>query len=170
MKIIEAMKQCKDLARECDEILAKIKAHCAYPSMERPVYQDQTGQVSQWIQSRQDKIREIIRLKCSIADTNHNTTVAIKVGMNTITRTIAEWILRRRIYAALEADSYKGLTDRGIKEGYIKNSQSGEVERVEIVRCYSPELRDKTLTALMSEPSLIDATLEVINAVTDLLE
>jgi len=41
---------------------------------------------------------------------------------------------------------------------------------VKLVRNYNPERRDKKLAEYQSEPHEIDATLEVTNAVTDLLE
>jgi hypothetical protein len=61
------------------------------------------------------------------------------------------------------------LSDRGLKEGLIKNSQ-GETVEVKIVRYFDPAERDKKVAMFKSEPHEIDAALEVVNAVTDLIE
>lgn len=61
------------------------------------------------------------------------------------------------------------LTDRGLKEGTTKNSQ-GETTEVKIVRYFDPVARDKMVAMFKAEPHVIDASLEVINAVTDLIE
>jgi len=61
------------------------------------------------------------------------------------------------------------LSDRGLKEGTGANSQGATVE-VKIVRYFDPTLRDSRLAIYSSEPQMIDASLEVVNAVTDLIE
>ena len=61
------------------------------------------------------------------------------------------------------------LTDRGLKEGQLQQSV-GDPIIVKIVRCFDPAERDKKIDAYMSEPVLVDSRLEIINAVTDLIE
>jgi hypothetical protein len=71
--------------------------------------------------------------------------------------------------AALELASYTAMTDRGLKEGVIRQSNGTEQE-VKIRRYYDPKMRDSMKSMLQSAPSEIDAALEVANAVTDLIE
>jgi len=71
--------------------------------------------------------------------------------------------------AGKEMNVWKVLTDKGLKEGFIKES-SGEQREIKIIRCYEPEARDVMVDLYISEPMIIDSRLEVINAVSDLIE
>lgn len=65
--------------------------------------------------------------------------------------------------------AWSALTDRGIHEGKTKGPD-GDVIEIKIIRYYDPEVRDYQREALRVEPSVIDAALETVNAVTDLIE
>jgi len=169
MKIIEALKQIKELQRKADDLKDKVAKHSAYLSNETAVYENQKDQVHQWIQSHSDIMKEILRLRIAIQKTNLNTMVAIELGGKTVTKSIAEWVHRRRDLANGEALMWSRLTDRGLKEGIQKQS-TGQEQEVKIVRCYDPKERDTALYLYQSEPSIVDSKLEVVNAVTDLME
>jgi hypothetical protein len=81
---------------------------------------------------------------------------------------LAEWIWRRREYAALDLITWQKMTDRNLKEGNIKTS-TGEM-LVILVRNYDPIERDRKIAEYKGEAHEIDSTLEVVNAVTDLIE
>lgn len=168
MKIIEAMKKIKDLQKKADDLRTKVKQHCADLDFETAVYPDQKGQVQSWLQSHSDVVKEILALRFAIQKTNIATPVTIELGGVQVTKTIAEWIHRRRDLASLEMDVWRGLTDRNLKEGAIQQT-SGQTRDVKIRRYYDPAERDKKVDLYRSEPSIIDATLEVVNAVTELV-
>ena len=65
---------------------------------------------------------------------------------------------------------WKALTDRGLKEQNLQTAQGGAVTEVRIRRYYDPAERDAKRELYRTEPSVIDATLEVVNATTDLME
>ena len=171
MKIIEALKKIKDLARKADDIKAKIKEHCADLDCETPVYPDQRKQISDWLQAHSDIIKERAHLKTSIQRTNLATKVTIELGDVFVTKCISEWIDRRKEFAKLQEDSYRVLTDNGRRESYVSqptpNSPAVTIKRR---LYYDPSERDKKIELYRSEPSKIDSTLEIINAVTDLIE
>jgi hypothetical protein len=169
MKLIEALKKIQDLQRKFDDLKAKIARHSAQLDFETPVYHEQWKQVGEWVQACHDILAEILKLRIGIQRTNLATEVAIELGGKTVKKTIAEWIHRRRDLASREAEIWASLTDRGLKEGK-GTSPSGDIMELKIVRYYSPELRDRNLEVFQSEPSIIDARLEVVNAVTDLME
>lgn len=173
MKIIEAMKQVQDLNRKADDLAKKIKQHSAYNTMEGPTYTDektQTSAVSGWLQSRTDVLREALDLQFRIQKTNVVTKVSIETKSGTVVeRTIAEWIHRRRKYAQLERVGWAALTEKHVEVGKMKTS-SGELKEIKAILCYDPVRRDEMLDCLDSEPSRIDARLEVVNAVTDLVD
>jgi hypothetical protein len=169
MKIIEALKQTKDLTRKIADLQVKIAKNSAYPSNEKPVYENQKAQVSEWIQSVHDLLKEILRLKIAIQKTNLATEVVIELDGVPVTKTIAEWVIRRRDLAKIEADTWLYLTDRNIRQGTIKQSNDQLIE-VTIVRCFEPAERDRKINSFQSEPTIIDGKLEIINAITDLIE
>jgi len=169
MKLIEALKKLKDLARKAEDIRTLVKDNCARSSIETDRYENQGEKVAGWIQSHSDILKEISRLRVAIQRTNLATEVSIELGGKTVTKTIAEWILRRRELAALELRMWHGMTDRGLTEGFVKGP-SGEPVELKIIRHYSPDTRDRMKDELQTEPGVIDSRLEVVNAITDLME
>ncbi len=169
MKVIEGLKGIKDLSRKADDLQDKISKHSAHLNVETPVYTDQKKQVREWLQAHSDVLKEMLRLRIAIQRTNLAVEVEIELGGKKVKKTIAEWIHRRRDLAGKEMNVWKVLTDKGLKEGFIKES-SGEQREIKIIRCYEPEARDVMVELYISEPMIIDSRLEVINAVSDLIE
>lgn len=169
MKLIQAMKQIKDLQRKADDLKKKIALHCADYDFEQSVYADQRSQVESWVQGVSDLLKEILRLRVAIQRTNLATPVTIDLPNGVVTKTIAEWIHRRRDLAKSEEALWACLSDRGLKDGLVKTS-SGEPKDVKVRRYYDPKTRDTMVDAFRSEPLIVDATLEIINATTDLIE
>lgn len=168
MKIIEAMKKIKDLQKKAEDLRGKIGVHCADQSHETPLYPDQRKQVAEWLQSHADIMREILGLRVAIQRTNIATEVTINLGEKAVTKSIAEWIHRRRDLAKLDLEAWSKLGDRGLREGNIQTTQ-GQVVEVKIRRYFDPLERDRRIDLYRSEPNTIDATLEVTNAITDLV-
>ena len=167
MKLIEAMKRIKELSVKAADLQAKVSVTCANLDYETPVYADPKSQVSEWIQAHGDILKEVLKLRLAIQRTNINTQVSMEIGGQQVSKSIAEWIHRRRDLAKMEFDMWSKLGDRGLKEGVI-NQSTGEPKAIKIVRHFDPKERDMRLDVYRSEPSKIDATLEVVNAVTDL--
>ena len=95
--------------------------------------------------------------------------MVIPLGGKNVEKTIAEWVHRRRTLASDETKVWRALTDRNLREGKVRQSTGEELE-VKIVRCYDPKIRDEKIDLYSNEPSQIDAKLEIVNAITDLLE
>lgn len=170
MKLIQAMKQIKDLVRKGDDLKGKVAQHCAHLSFETPTYGDkQREQVREWLQACEDINKEVLHLRVAVQKTNLQTPVTIELGGKQVTKSIAEWIHRRRDLAKADMDAWTKLTDKGLKEGRGKNTMGEELD-IKIVRNFDPAERDAKVELYRSEPSIVDATLEVTNAVTDLIE
>lgn len=168
MKIIEAMKKLKDLGVKAEDLRTKVGQHCANLNVETPLYADPKSQVAEWIQAHGDILKEMLRLRVAIQRTNVNTPVTIELGGVQVTKSVAEWIHRRRDLANAEMQMWQKLGDRGLREGQIQSSTGGEARMVTIVRHFDPKERDARIDLYRSEPSIIDGTLEIVNAVTDL--
>ncbi len=172
MKIIEAMKKIKELQDKAGDLRAKVALYCADLDHETPTYgtpEDQTKQIESWMQMHSDVIAEIMRLRMAIQRTNLQTVVQIEINGKRIEKTIAEWIHRRRDLAKLEQEMWSKLTDKNLREGFMATTSGGQVQ-VRLRRYYSPAKRDEMVALFKSEPMTVDATMEVINAVTDVIE
>jgi hypothetical protein len=169
MKIIEAMKRIKHLQEKCADLRNKVGLYCADADFETPTYADQKGQIADWIQSHADTVQEIARLRVAITRTNLATPVTIELSNHQVTKSISEWIHRRKDLAKLDLEMWSKLTDRNIKEGFMPTTAGGTKE-VKIRRYYEPKMKDAAMASYKSEPSVIDGYLEVVNAVTDLIE
>jgi hypothetical protein len=170
MKLIQGMKLIKELTIKADDLRKKIGAHSAHLNIETAVYKEQPKQVGEWLQAHTDLMQEIGRLRVAIARTNLATLVTINVGGRNVEKTITEWIVRRMVTAPMDALAYQALTDRNLKEQDLKPTPDSAVTQVRIVRCYDPKARDTMIAVYRDEPGLIDRTLEVVNATTDLIE
>jgi len=171
MKIIQALKKIKDLRKKADDIKDKIKQHCADLDCETPQYPDQRRQVSEWLQAHGDILKEVLHLKESIQRTNLNTKVTIELGNHSVTKSISAWIERRRELAKLQEDCWRALTDKNLKETYQNQlTPNSPITRVTKRLYFDPVERDRNVELFRSEPSKIDSTLEITNAITELLE
>lgn len=169
MKIIEAMKRIKHLQEKCADLRKKVGTYCAQLDFESTTYPDQRAQITEWLQSHSATVQEIARLRVAIQRTNLATPVTIELGGKQVKKTIAEWIHRRKDMAKADLDMWSMLTDRNLKEG-VMNTTTGGTKEVKLVRFYDPKDRDEKMAMYKSEPSMIDGHLEVVNAVTDLIE
>lgn len=172
IKIIEGLKKLQEFLRKAEDLRQKIAKHCSHYDYEKEVYSDQTGKVKGWVQAHGDLIKQILKLRLAIQRTNLETEVVIGIGGEAVTQSLAAWIHRRRDLAELELKAWKALQDtdtdgRPLREGKHKMTGGDQMDVV-IKRHYDPEERDNALDILMNEPLLIDAKLEVTNAVTDL--
>jgi len=176
MKLVEAMKAKKELLRKADDLKLKVRDNCACLDSETPQYgADQAKQIKSWMDAHHDILKEILDLGLRIQRTNMQTMVTITLGGKDVTQSIAAWILRRgqgKAMKGLSSDDFTMwgmLTDRGLKE--TKEMQStGAILEKKIKRFFDPAERDRMKELYMSEPQLIDAKLEVVNATTELLE
>lgn len=170
MKLIQAMKKLKDLNLKAEDLRKKVALHSADLTIESAVYPDQRRQVSEWIQSHGDILKEILHLRVAIQRTNLATSVPIELEGKHVTKSIAEWIHRRRDLAKLDMAMWSMLSDRGLKEQNLQTAAGGPVTEVRLRRYYDPAEKDRKVEIYRTEPSVIDATLEVVNATTDLIE
>lgn len=171
MKIIQAMRQIEANRIKLEDLRKLIKDNCANLSHETPLYGDKTAEkIAGWAQACHDIGLENMKLQMGIWRANIATKVTIKIGDKEITKSIAEWILRRQEYANSDYQVWDGMGDRGLREGEIKSSVPGQESiKVKIVRYFDPNVRDQNKALFKEEPSLINGHLEVVNAVTDII-
>jgi hypothetical protein len=169
MKLIEAMKLIKELQVKREDLVKKVSQHCSDLDFETQLYTDTKRQIAEWIQAHSDICKEILRLRTAIQRTNLATTVAVELGGMRVEKTIAEWIHRRRDLAGFELAIWSGLGDRNLKEQKVQTTPGGPVTEIKIRRHFDPVERDAKIDLYRAEPSVIDRTLEVANATTELV-
>ena len=176
MKLVEGMKETKATLRKMEDLRKKIAQHCADLDCMAPTYgsaEEQTKKVSEWLQAHDDLALKLTDLKRQIQLTNLQTPVAIKVGGNGITRSIAEWVIRRREIVDLQLLAYnslgdKGLADRGVRAmGNMDESKKIQSARVRFY--FNATDRDSKIEVLKNERESIDKALEIANVLTELL-
>lgn len=170
MKIIEALKEIKRLDERCEDLTQKVGLYCADLSHENPAYgPEQKKKIDEWLQSIHDTAKQAMELAIRIQKTNLRTMVVIELGGIQVQHSIAEWILRRRRYAQMEGKSWSALSDRALKGGTFKTTTKEDVI-VSVRRYFDPVQRDKMVEVFRGEPGIIDRTLEVVNATTELAD
>ena len=170
MKIIEALKKIKDLRRKSDDLKDKLKTYCADMDCNTPTYPDQRGKIAEWLQGHNDIIKEIAHLKLAIRRTNLMTLVPIEFEGTFVTKSICSWIDRRKELAKLQEDTYRSLTNKGMRDSSYQVTTGAPIVPVKVIMYFDPNERDKKIELYRSEPAKIDSTLEIINAVTELIE
>jgi hypothetical protein len=170
VKLIQAMKKLKDLKAKAEDLRGKVGVYCAKLSIETATYPDQGQQVREWLQAHHDLVKEVLRLRLAVQRTNLDTQVTIEVDGRHVTKPLAAWIHRRRDLALLEREMWGKLGDRGLREQQVNTVPGGQPTSVTVTRYYDPVERDKKMEAYRTEPSVIDAALEVVNATTELIE
>jgi hypothetical protein len=176
MVIVEALKEVKHTLRQMEDLRKKIGTHCADLDCMAPTYgsaEEQKKKVSEWLQSHHDLALNLTELKKKIQATNLATQVSIKIGEDTVTRSITEWVIRRREIIDLENLAYSSLTDRNLAEKGLRtmgNLDEGKKIANSRVRFYfDATARDEKIDLLKTEKDSIDKTLEIINATTQII-
>ena len=169
MKIIEGLKQLKLNTKKVADISARIALNSAKKSFEQSPYEDPVAQVKEWCDQIEELSKRNSELTLAIARTNAATQVTIELEGKQITKSITEWIYRRRHGVAMELAGVKALTNRGLKDEQVKQTDNTLLE-TKVVLHYDQKSRDQRMDALQQEPTLIDTRLGMVNAVTDLLE
>jgi len=170
MTIIEAMKLRKRLAEKAVDLRGKIGQNCAIMDGQSPMYPDQKTKVEGWLQSHRDIVQLMGRLSVAIQKTNLLTPVTIVLGNKEVTKSIAEWVVRRRELAPMDLAAWGQLGDRGLKEQALQDRQTNEIKIIKVIRFFDPSKRDEMKDLFSSEPSRIDAKLETVNALTQLAD
>lgn len=175
MRLIEAMKSVKHTLRKMEDLKKKVSMYCADLDCMQPTYGDaneQKKKVSEWLQMYHDLALKLTEIKRDIQNTNLNTPVTIKVGDDPVTRSIAEWVIRRREIIDLEVALYSVLSDRGLADKSLMTRSMLEDNKVKNARVrfyFDASERDKRLETLKTEKESIDTTLETINATTEVI-
>ena len=168
MKIIEVMKDLKLIEKKMQANREKISKYSAIVSTERPTFpteNDQRKEVTSLIQANIDLTTEYIRKKCLINKTNDLVNVEIE-GKN---YTISELLLLKRKLANEMIQTYNSLSDHQAQMR-LRNAPAIDGKPAQVVRMYEEKTRNEGMAFWQELYHTIDSRLEVVNAMTDIIE
>jgi len=170
LTITAALKQKKDLFLKASDLREKISALAAHMESEKsPLgYENPRNQIKLWLQQHKDIMTEIEKLTVAIQLTNCLTQVPILLNENTVTKSITGWIVRRQKLAEHEQHAWVGLNTR-LKPVITPKEKEGKSEVINVVYNFDVKERDVNVSLFRFEPTLIDSTLETVNATTELM-
>lgn len=169
MRIIEALKKIKYNRSKINDLTGLIAGLSAHMESETHLYPDAAKRVKEYQQSVWDTMKETNDLLLAVQRTNSHHKVTVEIGGVAVTKTITEWIFRRREGIQMENLALRALTDRRLKPTTIKNAD-GDVALDKPVLHFDPAKRDEKMLALSNEIQLIDSALEIANATLDLID
>lgn len=172
MKIIEALKKLPTLEKRIIKNIEQIRLYSSAVdngNMDLPfgTEEGQKKEVSSLVQSVNDLVAERSRLRRSLAITNAKT--FIKIG--TLEKSITEWIEYREKGLGFIIDSQSAL-NISVSEGKVRTGGVAlDPEKgFKIVRFFDEKTRNNRIEELRDIQDRIDAELEKVNAVTDIIE
>lgn len=171
--IVEGMAELKLIQRKMTQQADRIHDYAAILSTEKPqmgTEEAQEKEIETLIQSNEDLVREWLGIKSRIEYTNLITDVTI----DSVTRTISEWLSfkgRKSRYGLGRAllETYRALNDESAQRTRSR-LETGKGSAPTIVRLYDENQKYNRMNKVSDLLDKIDSKLEVVNAVTPLAE
>lgn len=169
MKIIEGMKRLRLIEKKMDQNKLHITQYASTLSTERPFFGSDDAQrkeVASLIQSNNDLMTEYLKIKKQIEQTN------LDVGVNIMGKayTLSDLLIIKRKLAEQMTTTYESLNTNYADTKIRSAGLTPEGKRPEIVRMYDEKQKNEELNFWMELSSQIESKLEVVNAITDLVE
>ena len=173
MKIIEAMKELKLIEKKIVKNTEAIALYSSGFDVEKPAFETEAKQrdeVQSLVQSNEDLLKRYAMLKAAIDKTNLVTTVSL-MGTD---YTIHNLLVLKRKAGELLKKTYMSLNTSSAdmrKNALISGYNRGDNAKVPVViRYFDEKKRNEKLNNIDNFLSAIDARLEVVNAVTNLVD
>lgn len=168
MKIIEALKELplikKKIEKNCESI-TKYASYITGLNLEFETEDKQKAAVASLVQGNLDLAKRFESLTNRLAKTN----AIIIVDINGTKRTIREWITYRNVTADYIKRTYEALNTSNAQSTINKapvNLEAG----IKLTKLYNEQYKIDALAGHQENLDKVDATLEIVNVNTDLLE
>lgn len=170
MKIIEALKELPLIKKKMEKTTSQIREYSSYlvgVNLAFETEERQKQEVESLIQSNLDLATRFEKLTEALSRTNSSTIVEIEG----VKKTIRGWITYRNVTANYAKQTYEALTNTAAQNAINANQGRLNLEAgVQVKRLYKEEEKLKQLNKIQSIVDKIDATLEIVNVNTDLVE
>lgn len=171
MKIIEAMKDLKLIESKMKKNIEYINNYSSALDTEKLPFgseEDQKKEVQRLIQSNNDLAERYLYLKAAIERTNLSTKVMIEGGKREYT--IFELLNIKRTLSAYLKSTYVSLSPKEGNSRLVRAQSAMNSVVPKVVTFYSEREKNEKLDELERFFTSITSRLEVVNAVTDLIE
>lgn len=172
MKIIEGLKELKLIESKMKKNNEKIEKYSSILDNERPQFESESHQIQEvknLVQSNKDLQERYLELKAAIERTNLSTKV--KIDGQAKEHTIYELIIIKRKLGDLIKQTYTSMnTKQAASRLSSSRSSLGGSIAPKVVPLYDERTKNEALDAHENFMSVIDGRLEVVNAVTDIIE
>ena len=168
MKIVEAMKELRTIEKRMQSNISYLDQYSSILNTERPEFgteEDQKKEVAALLQSNKDLMAQYLKIKSSIEKTNLETLVEIKGE----TKSIGEWLIIRRKLAKVMEMTYSALSSNNASNRMRMNMGSSD-RTPQIIKMFDEKIKLEGLDKWQTMSDNIDARLQVINALTDIIE
>lgn len=170
MKIIEALKELPLLEKRIQKQTAQIGKYASYGSHVGSAFETEAKQrteLAALVQSNNDLVNRYLSLRKVLNKTN----TEVLVTIDKLTLSISEWIAFREKGGKMLIDTFQALTiNNGSNDIRTVQANLNEGAQVGIVRCFDEKLKNVSINEYQEILDKIDATLEMVNATTDLVE
>lgn len=170
MKIIEALKKIKANRVKIGDLQALISKYAAHMESGTTslAYKEPAKAIDEWTQSIFSLSQDNAILLSRIQKTNLLVMVPVEIDGKIVTKNISEWVYRRREGVDQEFGAYLSMTTR--LTATATKDKDGNMNVDKVVHNYDQASRDRKMSILKEEKSLIDSALEIVNATTDLVD
>ena len=173
MMIIEGLKELKLIESKMKKNNEQIEKYSSILDNERPQFESESHQmqeVKNLVQSNKDLQERYLRLKAAIDRTNLSTKV--KIDGQTKEYTIYELIIIKRKLGDLIKQTYTSMNTKQAngRLSITRSSLGGPSNSAKVVQLYDERVKNEALDAHENFMSVIDRRLEVVNAVTAIIE
>lgn len=171
MKIIEALKELPLIEKKIQKNLSQIQTYSSNlnkgDDTDLPFKSEGEQQkvVDALLQSTRDLVKHKAQLRSQLAVTN----AQVKVTIDTMTATIAEWIEYREGGLEKIIAAHNALNDN-TAQNLLKTTPVDLQKGVRTLRFYDEAKRNEEIERLQDIKGKIDSSLEMVNATTDLVE
>ena len=167
MKIIECMKELKLIEKKIQSNAEQIQKYASAVTTERYPFDTEVEQrkaVTSLIQSSQDLMREYLKLKTRLDQTNLATMVMVEGTEDSI----ANWLIVRRKMGQAMAGTFAALNTRE-GDNRLRNAVPVDNTAPQVITFYDEQDKNDMMAYWKNVVDRIDPILEVVNATTDLL-
>ena len=170
MKIIDALKDLPLIEKKIIKNIELINKYASYGSHVGAAFEgesEQKKEVSSLVQANNDLVDNLLSLRKRLNITN----ATVEVTIEKLTYTVAEWIAFRQTGGRLLLDTYNNLNiNKGSNDINTQKVNLSDGVPVAIVRCFDEKSKNNNINEIQDVLDQIDATLEKVNATTDLVD
>lgn len=164
LTIATGLKELKHIDKKIEGRIRKIRELAAYPSIRKPVYENQEEKVKSLVQSVRHLVKRKMQIKAAINEMNLNTFIDIEGSRYSLND-----ILLMKQGCARQLREVLLALDSSRERQWVENAlQKEDNANISFTECFDPEMRDRELEKLENIIASLDSKLEYTNHMTSI--